>query len=103
MIKEKELCDKKYYLISILVIFSTIMMFLLHVRSYYLGLFVFMIIFLFWLNYPKSLVYFLFWTFALGGVIEILITRKYLGILFMGFGLIFLLGKHVLIEDGKQN
>ncbi|MFA5259075.1 MAG: hypothetical protein WC979_09650 [Candidatus Pacearchaeota archaeon] len=102
MIEEKELSKKKYYLMGILVVFTIIMMLLFHIRSYYTGLFVFMIIFIFWLKYPQSLVYSLFWTFACGGVIEILIARKFLGVFFIAFALMFLLGKHVLVEDGKS-
>ena len=101
MIKEKELSGKKYfYLIGILIIFVIIMMILFHMRSYFLGFFSFLTIFVFWLFYPTSLVYCLSWTLTLGGVTEIFISRKYLGILFIGLSIMFLLGKHVLVEDG---
>jgi len=102
MIEEKELFQKKYYLVGILVVFTIIMMLLLHIRSYYMGFFVFVIIFIFWLKYPQSLVYFLFWAFAVGGAIEILIIKRYVGVLFIVLALMFLLGKHVLVEDGKS-
>ena len=99
MIKEKNLSQKKYYLISILIVFTIIMMLLFHIKSYYWGIFVFIIIFLFWLIYPKSLFRFLFLTLFSGGVIEILISRKYLGYIFIILALMFFLGRRVLVEE----
>lgn len=99
MIKEKRLSEKKYYLIYVLMVFSVILMILFHIGSYGMGVVVFMAIFLFWLNYPRSLTYSLFWVLLAGGVMEVLFSRKYLGVIFIFLALIFLLGKHVLIEE----
>jgi len=102
MIKRELVKGKKYVLISILIIFAIIMMLLFHIRSYFAVLLVFIIIFLFWLVYPRTLTYFLFWILLSGGIIEILIIKRQVGYIFILLALMFLLGKHVLVEEGTR-